>query len=366
MKNEKMNLVLASHIETRKKADNENLPFILLGKKDAYQHEQEWTVSRLLSMIKQHNMTRSHFSESDTGDMPTYIQSDSINRLPDENEVTVLTISPASDEASQRAWTVAMILAGVIDGNIQHEEEPQEQKYELTDRTQDVNGKTLYQIRALVDIDDYGIKAGDYGGWVESEANLSQGGSSWIEKNACVYDNAHVSQRGIVTGYAKVSGNAQVRGNARVENTSHVKGNSQLSGNVIVTNQALIEGNTTLLGNAMVSDNAHVSGNARVSGNATVKDDALVSDNAHVFGDALVEEGAMVLGTALAFGRTHITEEAWINGGSFNLTPYHPPLTDNLYPSPNHVLDEAHPRFDARLQEDAESNHLRARAKMTG
>lgn len=45
-------------------------------------------------------------------------------------------------------------------------------KFELTSETKVVFGKTLYRIRALV---DFGIvKAGDLGGFVEKEDNLSQ------------------------------------------------------------------------------------------------------------------------------------------------------------------------------------------------
>lgn len=47
-------------------------------------------------------------------------------------------------------------------------------KYELTDETKVEHGVTLHRIRALVDIVRYGVKAGDLGGWIESEANLSQ------------------------------------------------------------------------------------------------------------------------------------------------------------------------------------------------
>ena len=47
-------------------------------------------------------------------------------------------------------------------------------KYELTDNKK--NGLT--QIRALRDFG--AVKAGDLGGWIESEKNLSQGGDCWV------------------------------------------------------------------------------------------------------------------------------------------------------------------------------------------
>ena len=45
-------------------------------------------------------------------------------------------------------------------------------KYELTDNTINIDGITLHRIKALKDFSD--VKAGDFGGWIEKEDNLSQ------------------------------------------------------------------------------------------------------------------------------------------------------------------------------------------------
>lgn len=47
-------------------------------------------------------------------------------------------------------------------------------KYELTDDTIKVAGRTLYRIRALIDFG--GVKAGQLGGYIEKEENLAQVG----------------------------------------------------------------------------------------------------------------------------------------------------------------------------------------------
>lgn len=111
-------------------------------------------------------------------------------------------------------------------------------KYELTDEKKQIAGRTLFRIRALKDFLD--VKAGDLGGWIESENNLSHSSYSWVYNNAMVYGNAMVSDNARVFGNARVSDNAQVSGNARVS------------------------------GGACVFDNARVSGDARVSGNAWI------------------------------------------------------------------------------------------------
>lgn len=63
-------------------------------------------------------------------------------------------------------------------------------KYELTDETKVEHGVTLHRIRALVDIVRYGVKAGDLGGWIESEANLSQEHEAWVSGEARAYQLA--------------------------------------------------------------------------------------------------------------------------------------------------------------------------------
>ena len=102
------------------------------------------------------------------------------------------------------------------------------EKYELVNKQS--NG--LWQIRAFIDFGD--IKAGDLGGYVRSEYNLSHIGNCWIYDNAMVfgnaevYDNARVFDNAKVYGNAEVSDNAEVSGNARVFDDAKVFGNARI------------------------------------------------------------------------------------------------------------------------------------------
>ena len=93
-------------------------------------------------------------------------------------------------------------------------------KYELTDETIDVLGITLHRVKALKDFDD--VKKGEFGGYVESEHNLSQAGNCWVYGNArvygnaCVYGNAQVYDNACVYGNAWVYDNAKVCGDAMI------------------------------------------------------------------------------------------------------------------------------------------------------
>ena len=80
-------------------------------------------------------------------------------------------------------------------------------KYELTEETVTVYGKTLYRIRAVRDFGS--VKTGEFGGYIEKEENLSHFDNAWVCGDAWVFGNA------------RVSGDACVSGNAEVFNTRH-------------------------------------------------------------------------------------------------------------------------------------------------
>ena len=55
-------------------------------------------------------------------------------------------------------------------------------KYEFTGETKEWCGHTLHRIRAIVDI-AY-AKAGEIGGWIESESNLSEYGEAEVKQSS--------------------------------------------------------------------------------------------------------------------------------------------------------------------------------------
>ena len=167
-----------------------------------------------------------------------------------------------------------------------------------TDLTIEVGGKTLCRIEATKDIERFGVKAGDLGGYIEKEDNLS--GIAWVSGDALVYDDA------LVCGNALVSGNAWVYGNALVSGNAWVYGNAQVHGN------AQVRGNTWVCGNALVY------GNARVHGNAQVRGDASVNGDAQVCGDAQVYANAQVRGDEIEKENDLINITS--NSGSYNIT----------------------------------------------
>lgn len=99
-------------------------------------------------------------------------------------------------------------------------------KYELTD----IKHPTLelHRIRALIDIPSIGVKAGDLGGYVEGEHNLSQDGDCWI------FDDARVTGQGRITGRVRVTGRAWVFGPLSVADGTIISWRTRLKGGVPV------------------------------------------------------------------------------------------------------------------------------------
>ena len=175
-------------------------------------------------------------------------------------------------------------------------------KYELTEETVTVYGKTLYRIRAVRDFGS--VKTGEFGGYIEKEENLSHFGNAWVSGNAWV------------CGDAKVYGDAWVFDNARVYDNAWVCGDAWVYGNARVYDNAWVSGNAWVFDNARVYDNAWVCGDAKVYG------DAWVSGNARVCGDAKVYGDAWVSGNAEVFNTRHFFVQGPIGSRNGFITFY--------------------------------------------
>jgi len=133
------------------------------------------------------------------------------------------------------------------------------EKYKLqpTDFTTPA-GKPLFRVVALRDSSF--AKAGELGGYIEGETNLSHEGDCWVSGNARVYGDARVYGNAWVGGDARVYGNAEVSGDAQVYGDARVGGNARFTGGYAfatktnswdITEVNNTDGTTTLYANAV-------------------------------------------------------------------------------------------------------------------
>ena len=137
-------------------------------------------------------------------------------------------------------------------------------KYEITDI---VHPKYpwLHRIRALQDVRE-NVHAGDLGGFVQSEENLSQEGSCWI------FDNAIAAEESCV------SGNADLRDFSCARGSAVICGESQIHQNATVKDCAIVTA-------GCIGGNAHIAGNAEVRANCATGCVPVVSDDVSVYGE---------------------------------------------------------------------------------
>ena len=125
-----------------------------------------------------------------------------------------------------------------------------EDAIKMWERPMDYCGRKLYRIRALEDFSN--VKAGDLGGYIESEFNLSQNGNCWIDRNCKAYEGASVMDNARVKGAAELSGTTLVRENAIIDG-------------MIIAVSSTFEWNSFITGKLMLK-NCFTTGDSKVTG----------------------------------------------------------------------------------------------------
>lgn len=215
------------------------------------------------------------------------------------------------------------------------------EKYMLTDETKLVQGQTLHRIRALQSFG--GVKAGDLGGWIRDERNLSTKGTAWVSGEACVYDSAIVTESALVRENATVRGTAIIRGNGIIADHALIESKAKVFENALVMGEAIIGNSVQIFGNACVGGSAHVNGGARIYGNSDISGEAtIVSGMASISGDVCIRN-ATINGTAFVCGAPTLS------GGDISISKPNDYLTIGSYGQLESWLTFAR-TFDCRIR----------------
>ncbi len=159
------------------------------------------------------------------------------------------------------------------------------QKYEITDMPHAAY-PFLRRVRALRDIGDK-VKAGDLGGFVESERNLSfePGDDSWIFDDAacvgegCVEKGSRLFGSAVVCGRAYLTGGASMSAQARAEDDAYIQG-ADLCGHARASGKSRVLASPDGTAHPILSENCAVYG--------TVQGDV------HVLGSTVIMSGETV------------------------------------------------------------------------
>lgn len=110
--------------------------------------------------------------------------------------------------------------------------------------------KGAYQIRSLVDIPEHGVKAGDIGGWIRGEHNLSQEHNGWVDETSSINDDAVVYD-GLVQRDSHLYGTSTLLKGTLV--STRLEGDVRVDGDISIINAIIKNGELTGKGNIVDS-----------------------------------------------------------------------------------------------------------------
>ena len=174
------------------------------------------------------------------------------------------------------------------------------------------NLRRLFRLQALRDIPEYGVKAGDFGGYMGKKVNLSHEGSCWVGEEAQVSGRVEISENAYIGGRATVacnmitskmliSGEAKITGHARVmtytndqgydpKMITEIKDSAEILGEAFCRSVLEVSGTSKVYGNARALENVRISGNSEVYGSAQLNRDCTIVDTI-INGHAIVGKG---------------------------------------------------------------------------
>lgn len=163
-------------------------------------------------------------------------------------------------------------------------------KYELIlDDTLEINGITVYRIKALRDFSD--VKKGDLGGYIANEGCLSNSGDCWVYDKSNKVLSCEITGNAIVNGFGSnkdniIDGNIKISGNAKIVYEVDIYGRVELSDNCLVSSvpkpdirgadkePTVLDGCT---GKIIIKDNARIIGS-----NLKPRTDIKIGDNCYL------------------------------------------------------------------------------------
>ena len=196
----------------------------------------------------------------------------------------------------------AFTVEQVVNAPQQTKPSPSTKKYEITDTAHPVYPE-LHRIRALRQVRD-DVPAGELGGFVQSEANLSQGNDdAWLyddsvsRDEACVCDDARLYEQAMAQDLALARGSVIMYGNAIacdnalvtrgcIRNDALVCGNARVRENTVTHIAPVVAGHCVVMGD--------LAGKVVVSGSGSILPGQVV-DNPTQNVVAIDEHGAVIV-----------------------------------------------------------------------
>jgi hypothetical protein len=125
-----------------------------------------------------------------------------------------------------------------------------------------ISGRKLKRIISCQNFSS--VLAGEKGGYLESEENLSHEGGAWVHDAACVFEEARVFGEAKIFGEVWIRGEAKIFGGANIFDGACVREKARVFGKALVFGEPEISGEALVFGEAEIHDSARLCGKALV------------------------------------------------------------------------------------------------------
>lgn len=140
-------------------------------------------------------------------------------------------------------------------------------KYEFSGVTKERSGIILRQVRAIQDFGE--IKAGDVGGFIQHEHNLSQSGLCWLDKDSICYGDSKITSDAFVANSTIIS--SKIGAESSILDSFVC--NSEITGESYISNSTISF--TNIRGNVKITRGTYqrckIRGNVKLNQNLLMK-----------------------------------------------------------------------------------------------
>lgn len=183
-------------------------------------------------------------------------------------------------------------------------------KYELTDNTIVYKGVVLHQIRSLQNFGN--VKAGELGGFIESEDNLSHTGTCWVYNSAKVYGKIKLMGTSIVSDEAIVTGIVSVK-ECIITDNSMFNASGSITGRLVMSDDSYLSGNIYLTGQLTMADSSSIRGSIDCSGRITITDSSSIKDTLKCSGQLFMSDYSSMNGNSCIYGSVSMCDDSTVS-----------------------------------------------------
>ena len=198
--------------------------------------------------------------------------------------------------------------------NIKGDVYMENKKYELTDITMEFKGIKLYRIKALKNFSN--VKAGDLGGWVSSEYNLSQYGNCWIYDNAICMNNSKMYDNSKIYDDSKMYDNSKMYDDSMMFEDSEMYDDSVMRDDSVMYDNSKMYDNSRMYNNSVMYDDSVMYGSSEMRDHSVMYDNSTMHDSSKMYGSSMMFGNSEMHDNSVMYDNSEMWNDSKMYGNS--------------------------------------------------